>query len=169
MVGEQKATQIGLCFQEFLRQHCQQYRANPSFWKSASAIFSTIVSYQSIEDKRSTNLIYALMTGLLDIEQDERILEISAGSGYRRAVLVTLASKVSSVEYSRGSTNLPKNICQALGTKKFDPSAKRFGLKIRLTTRLSPPQLPSSCKIASKNSLRRADGLLAPIGRQREL
>ena len=46
--------------------------------------------------------MYALMTGLLDIEPDERILEISTGSGYRRAALATLASKVSSVEYNRG-------------------------------------------------------------------
>ena len=85
------------------------------------------------------------MTGLLDIEQDERILEISAGSGYRRAVLVTLASKVSSVEYSRGSTNLPKNICQALGTKKFDPSAKRFGLNL-IEARLLEEQLDSGLR-----------------------
>ena len=142
-LGKQKATQPGLRLQNFLHQHWWQYHAKPSFRRAACAKFSTIVPDQSIKDNRSSNLMYTLMTGLLDIEPDERILEISTGSGYQRTVLATLGSTVSSIEYS-------------------------IGLNIRLTTRLSPPLPPPSCKSALKNSLRRVDVLLVPIGRQRE-
>ena len=42
--------------------------------------------------------IVALMTDLLDLKQDGKVLEIGTGSGYQTAVLSLLASKVYSVE-----------------------------------------------------------------------
>jgi protein-L-isoaspartate(D-aspartate) O-methyltransferase len=50
--------------------------------------------------------IVALMTELLDVRADHRVLEVGTGSGYQAAVLAQLASSVYSVE-----------IVEALGTQ----------------------------------------------------
>ena len=42
--------------------------------------------------------IVALMTELLELEEDDRVLEIGTGSGYQAAVLSLLASEVYSIE-----------------------------------------------------------------------
>jgi protein-L-isoaspartate(D-aspartate) O-methyltransferase len=46
----------------------------------------------------SQPFIVALMTELLDLEPDDRVLEIGAGSGYQAAVLAELAREVFTVE-----------------------------------------------------------------------
>lgn len=43
--------------------------------------------------------IVALMTDLLGLEGDERVLEIGAGSGYQAAILAMMAAEVHTVEY----------------------------------------------------------------------
>ncbi len=46
----------------------------------------------------SQPFIVALMTDLLDLQDDERVLEIGTGTGYQTAILAELASGVDSVE-----------------------------------------------------------------------
>jgi protein-L-isoaspartate(D-aspartate) O-methyltransferase len=46
----------------------------------------------------SQPLIVALMTHLLDLDRDDRVLEIGTGSGYQAAVLAELAGEVFSIE-----------------------------------------------------------------------
>lgn len=43
--------------------------------------------------------IVALMTALLGLDGDERVLEIGTGSGYQAAILAMMAAKVHTVEY----------------------------------------------------------------------
>ena len=43
--------------------------------------------------------IVALMTDLLELEEDDIVLEIGTGSGYQTAILAQLCSKVYSIEY----------------------------------------------------------------------
>ena len=46
--------------------------------------------------------IVALMTELLELEGDEKVLEIGTGSGYQAAILSTLASEVHTIERHAG-------------------------------------------------------------------
>jgi protein-L-isoaspartate(D-aspartate) O-methyltransferase len=46
----------------------------------------------------SQPFIVALMTDMLDLEPDDRVLEIGTGSGYQTAILAELASEVYSIE-----------------------------------------------------------------------
>ena len=53
------------------------------------------------EQTISQPYIVALMTELLELEGDEKVLEIGTGSGYQAAVLAGLAAKVFSIEIVR--------------------------------------------------------------------
>jgi protein-L-isoaspartate(D-aspartate) O-methyltransferase len=46
----------------------------------------------------SQPFVVALMTELLDLQPDDRVLEVGTGSGYQTAVLAELAAKVCSIE-----------------------------------------------------------------------
>ncbi|MDX8406750.1 MAG: protein-L-isoaspartate O-methyltransferase, partial [Mariprofundaceae bacterium] len=47
----------------------------------------------------SQPFIVALMTDLLDLRGDERVLEIGTGTGYQTAILARLGGEVFSIEY----------------------------------------------------------------------
>ena len=53
--------------------------------------------------------IVALMTSVLDLEGNEKVLEIGTGSGYQTAILADLAKEVHSVERIAGLSDLAKN------------------------------------------------------------
>ena len=49
----------------------------------------------------SQPFIVALMTGLLDVEPGDKILEIGTGSGYQAAILAEMGAEVYSIEIIR--------------------------------------------------------------------
>jgi len=59
--------------------------------------------------------IVALMTQALDLQGDERILEIGTGSGYQTAVLAHLAAEVYSVEVHAPLQERARTVLEALG------------------------------------------------------
>lgn len=61
--------------------------------------------------------IVALMTQLLELKGQERVLEIGTGSGYQAAILSKLAKKVYSIERNAILAKKAKKILQKLGFK----------------------------------------------------
>jgi len=57
----------------------------------------------------------ALMTQLLELEGDEKILEIGAGSGYQTAILASLAKEVYSVERIAPLAKSAESVLKRLG------------------------------------------------------
>lgn len=61
--------------------------------------------------------IVALMTEALELQGDERVLEIGTGSGYQAAVLAELADRVFSVERIPSLAHRANQVLQRLGYK----------------------------------------------------
>jgi protein-L-isoaspartate(D-aspartate) O-methyltransferase len=59
--------------------------------------------------------IVALMSNCLDLDGDEKVLEIGTGSGYQTAILAQLAKKVYSVELVEDLSIRAKSILKLLG------------------------------------------------------
>ncbi|MCS7232907.1 MAG: protein-L-isoaspartate(D-aspartate) O-methyltransferase [Synergistetes bacterium] len=59
----------------------------------------------------------ALMTSLLDLKGDERVLEIGTGSGYQTAILAELAKEVFSIERIESLAKSAEERLKALGYK----------------------------------------------------
>jgi protein-L-isoaspartate(D-aspartate) O-methyltransferase len=59
--------------------------------------------------------IVALMTALLELEGDERVLEIGTGSGYQAAILARMAAEVHTVEYVPELAAQADNLLKQLG------------------------------------------------------
>ena len=59
--------------------------------------------------------IVALMTDLLELEQDDIVLEIGTGSGYQTAILSQLCKQVYTVEYVRSLAEIAKSRLHKLG------------------------------------------------------
>lgn len=59
--------------------------------------------------------IVALMTQLLELHSDERVLEIGTGSGYQAAVLATLAREVYSIEIDPALADAARRRLRTLG------------------------------------------------------
>lgn len=64
--------------------------------------------------------IVALMTELLALTGEERVLEIGTGSGYQTAILAALAKEVYSVEIIKELTVLAKTVVQSLKIKNVN-------------------------------------------------
>ncbi len=67
----------------------------------------------------SQPFIVALMTDLLDIEPDHRILEIGTGSGYQTAILAELAGEVYTVEVVPPLGKQAKRLLDELGYRNI--------------------------------------------------
>jgi protein-L-isoaspartate(D-aspartate) O-methyltransferase len=67
----------------------------------------------------SQPFIVAKMTELLELQGDEKVLEIGTGSGYQTAVLAMLARKVFSVERVEGLAREAEVKLRALGFRNF--------------------------------------------------
>ena len=61
--------------------------------------------------------IVALMTNLLELKGDERVLEVGTGSGYQAAILGRMAKEVHTVEYLPELATSAKKLLQELGLK----------------------------------------------------
>ena len=59
--------------------------------------------------------IVALMTNLLNLKGDERVLEVGAGSGYQAAILGVMADEVHTVEYVPELASGADKLLKALG------------------------------------------------------
>jgi len=59
--------------------------------------------------------IVALMTMLLKLDKDARVLEVGTGSGYQAAVLARIAREVYSIEIVRPLHHRSKNVLEKLG------------------------------------------------------
>jgi protein-L-isoaspartate(D-aspartate) O-methyltransferase len=64
--------------------------------------------------------IVAIMTDLLDIEPDQRILEIGTGSGYQAAVLAQIGVRVWSIEIIPALGQQAKSRLQRLGYNRVE-------------------------------------------------
>ena len=64
--------------------------------------------------------IVAIMTDLLDIEPDQRILEVGTGSGYQAAVLAEIRARVWSIEIIPPLGQQAKNRLQRLGYDRVE-------------------------------------------------
>jgi len=63
--------------------------------------------------------IVALMTQLLHLEGDEKVLEIGTGSGYQAAVLAQLALEVHTIERHQELAEKAKNVFSGLGIQNI--------------------------------------------------
>ena len=64
--------------------------------------------------------IVALMTELLQLTGDERVLEIGTGSGYQAAVLAELAAMVYTIERHKSLAKKAKNLLHDLGYNNIE-------------------------------------------------
>ncbi|MDX1652249.1 MAG: protein-L-isoaspartate(D-aspartate) O-methyltransferase [Brumimicrobium sp.] len=111
--------------------------------------------------------IVAYMAQALDLEGDEKVLEIGTGCGYNAAILSRLARKVYSVEIIEWLANLAK---ENLSKTDIENIETRFGDgydgwpeegpfdAIELTA--APPKIPETLK----KQLKIGGKLLAPVG-----
>ncbi len=76
------------------------------------------------EQTISQPFMVALMTELLRLNGDEKVLEIGTGSGYQTAILAELAAKVFTIERSH---NLSRRARQILENEGFDNVLTRVG------------------------------------------
>ncbi len=72
----------------------------------------------------SQPFVVALMTELLDLRPDDRVLEVGTGSGYQAAVLAELAGKVCSIEVI---PELAAGAARALAGQGYDAIELRVG------------------------------------------
>jgi len=111
--------------------------------------------------------IVAMMTSLLQIQPDDRVLEVGSGSGYQAAVLGTLAREVISIERIPEVAQLAKenladagitNITVVIGdgTLGFPGGAPYNGILITAATPSIPPPLVEQ--------LAEGGRLVAPVG-----
>jgi len=63
--------------------------------------------------------VVALMTEILDIKADHRVLEIGTGSGYQAAILAEIAKEVYSIEIKHKLYNKSNNILNTIGYKNL--------------------------------------------------
>lgn len=63
--------------------------------------------------------IVALMTSLLELEPDDRVLEVGTGSGYQAAVLARLAKEVYSIEIVPSLAKRARQTLEGLGYKNI--------------------------------------------------
>lgn len=67
--------------------------------------------------------IVALMTDLLELDEDDTVLEIGTGSGYQTAILSQLCKKVYTVEYIAALADIARGRLQRLGYKNIESRA----------------------------------------------
>src|SRR5262245_47261493 len=75
--------------------------------------------------------IVAVMTALLDVDRDSRVLEVGTGSGYQAAVLAALVQHVYSIEIIPELADTARGHLQRLGHTN---TTKRYGHKFESET-----------------------------------
>jgi protein-L-isoaspartate(D-aspartate) O-methyltransferase len=113
--------------------------------------------------------IVALMTELLDVASDQRVLDIGTGSGYQAAILGELAAEVHSIERHPDLAHLAEERLQALGyenvnvhigdgTQGFPPCAPYD----RIIVAAAAPSVPD----ALLEQLADGGRLIIPVGKR---
>lgn len=99
----------------------------------------------------SQPFIVALMTQLLDVKEDHKVLEIGTGSGYQTAILSKLAMSVVTVEripelYQEAKERLYRLNCDNVIVVKADGSIgyKEYAPYDRVIVTASAPKLPEA-------------------------
>jgi len=72
------------------------------------------------EQTISQPYMVALMTELMCLDGDEKVLEIGTGSGYQTAILAELAEKVYTVEIVKSLSIIAKRLLDELGYKNIE-------------------------------------------------
>ncbi len=111
--------------------------------------------------------IVALMTDLLQIKKDDKILEIGTGSGYQAAILAGLADQVYTIEIVEALANQAKKRLKQMGFSNIQvrhgngyngwPEHAPFD-KIIVTA--APKKIPE----ALKNQLKKGGRMVLPVG-----
>ena len=92
--------------------------------------------------------IVALMTDMLDLRREDRVLEIGTGSGYQAAVLAELADSVCSIEVIPDLATRAAQVLAAQGYARvaLRPATARWaGRNVRRSMRSSLPQRRARC------------------------
>jgi len=63
--------------------------------------------------------IVALMTGILELKETDRVLEVGTGSGYQAAILAELAAAVFSIDRRGGLADQARSILDSLGYRNI--------------------------------------------------
>ncbi len=112
--------------------------------------------------------VVALMTELLELDADSKVLEIGTGSGYQAAVLSRIASKVYSIEIREGLGESARNLLEDLGYDNVEvrigdgykgwPEAAPFdGIIVTAAPERIPQPLVDQLRIGGK--------MVIPVGR----
>ncbi len=112
--------------------------------------------------------IVALMTSLLDLEGDEKVLEIGTGSGYQAAVLAEVAGEVYTIEILEPLAERARTTLAALGYRNVHlrmgdgfagwPEQAPFDA---IVVTAAPPQVPQPLL----DQLKVGGRLVIPVGR----
>ena len=111
--------------------------------------------------------IVAVMTEVLELSGDERVLEIGTGSGYQTAVLAELAREVYTVEVGSGLAEQARELLAALGYRNihFRVSDGRGGwpeatLFDAILVTAAPEQIPTKLR----SQLAEEGSMVIPVG-----
>lgn len=72
------------------------------------------------EQTISQPYIVALMTELLELKGDEKVLEVGTGSGYQTAIVASLSAQVYSIEFVSSLAEKAKKIIKEVGCKNVN-------------------------------------------------
>ncbi len=93
--------------------------------------------------------IVALMTELLELDSDEKVLEIGTGSGYQAAILAELAREVYTIEILEPLTKKAKKLLQDLGYENITVKCgdgylgwEEYGPFDAIIVTCAPPHIP---------------------------
>lgn len=125
-----------------------------------------------LEQTISQPFTVATQTALLDVQPDDRILEIGTGSGYQAAVLCEIGARVFSVERHRDLHERAKRILHELGyrpvlrhgdgTLGWSASAPFDGIVVTAGAPVVPPALIQQLRPPPPD--RRGGRLVIPVG-----
>ena len=116
----------------------------------------------------------AYQTSLLEVQPDDRILEVGTGSGYQAAVLCELGARVFSVERHEGLLSRARSLLDALGydvrtrhgdgTKGWPAFAPYDGIVVTAGAPEIPDPLLNQLREPPDAKERRGGRLVIPIG-----
>lgn len=116
----------------------------------------------------------AYQTSLLEVEPNDRILEVGTGSGYQAAVLCELGARVFSIERHEPLHNRTKSLLENLdyevrtkhgdGTKGWPAFAPYDGIVVTAGAQEIPDPLLRQLREPSESGSRRGGRLVIPIG-----